>query len=84
MALQLRYATLTQLGNAFRDRFRKASKEEAWRLANWLLNRIADGTFTDNQVRNFFNLTVAEYNSFKTRLQTMQSRWLELQSAAGE
>lgn len=84
MAIQLKYTTLAKLGAAFRQRFKAASKEDAWRLATWLLNRIDDGTFTDAQVRNFFNLTVTEYNNLKTRLTTMRSRWQELQAAAGE
>jgi hypothetical protein len=84
MALTLRYATLAQLGAAFRDRYRNASREECARLATWLLNRIDDGTFTDAQVRNFFGLTQTQYNNLKTRLTNLRTNWLAVQAAQGE
>ena len=84
MALQLRYATGTQLAEAFRERYRSSTREECARLAAWLLARIADGTWTDTQVRNAFGLTVAQYNAMKTRMQTLADHWAAVQAAEGE
>ncbi len=84
MAISLKYATLAQVGNEFRRRYKESSGSETWRLANWILNRIADGTVTDAQVRSFFGLTSAQYTTLKTKWQDMQTKWQNMQAAAGE
>lgn len=84
MPIILKYATLTQLGNAFRERYRTARGAEAAKLARWLLARIADGTFTDTQVRNFFGLTVTQYNEMKTRMQALANALNSVVAGAGE
>lgn len=77
MALTLRHATAAQLAAAFRERYKAATGIEAGRLANWLLSRIADGTFTETQARNAFGLTAAQWNTLKTnRLEPQQARYL--------
>lgn len=84
MALALKHATNAQLAAAFRKRYREATGLEAGRLARWLLNRIADGTWTDAQVRNAFNLTVTQYNQLKTRLTTKAERYDAVMQDVGE
>lgn len=84
MALNLKHQTGAQLAARFRERFRNASKEEAARLATWLLSRIEAGDYTDAQVRSAFGLTVTQYNSIKTRMSTLRANWLAVQSAQGE
>lgn len=84
MALALRHATSAQLAAAFRERFRDAKGLEAGRLSRWLLDRISDGTWTDNQVRNAFGLTVTQYNNLKTRLETRAARYDAVMADAGE
>lgn len=84
MALALKHATNAQLAAAFRERFRNASGLECGRLSRWLLNRIADGTWTDMQVRNAFGLTVTQYNNLKTRLTEKASRYDAVMADAGE
>lgn len=84
MALVLRHATGAQLAAEFRRRYREATGIEAGRLARWLLSRIADGTWTDMQVRNAFGLTVTQYNNLKTRLQTKAARYDAVIADAGE
>jgi len=84
MALILRYATLQQLGAAFRDRFKASAGSECWRLSRWLLLRIDDGTFTENQVRNFFELTVPQWDTLKAKLEDRRAKWEEMQVAGGE
>jgi hypothetical protein len=84
MAPALRHATGAQLAVAFRERYREARGLEAGRLARWLLDRIADGTWTDAQVRNVFGLTVTQYNQLKTRLETRATRYDAVIQDAGE
>jgi hypothetical protein len=84
VALNLKHQTAAQLAARFRDRFRFAKKEEAARMATWLLNRIDDGTFTDTQVRNAFGLTSPQYTSMKTRLEAMRSAYNSVAAAVGE
>ena len=84
MPLTLRHATAAQLAQAFRERFRNATGLEAGRLSRWLLDRIADGTWTDNQVRQAFGLTVQQYNTLNTRLETRAARYDAVIQDAGE
>jgi hypothetical protein len=84
MALVLKYATGTQLAAAFRERFRNSTREECARLATWLLARIADGTWTDTQVRNAFGLTAGQYTTLKAKMQTLADHWAAVQAAQGE
>ena len=84
MALVLKHATLAQLGQAFRERYRNATREECARLAKWLLARVQDGTFTEVQVRNFFGLSVAQWNDLKTRMQALIAHYDAVQAAQGE
>lgn len=84
MALVLRHATGAQLAAAFRERFRAATGLEAGRLARWLLDRIADGTWTDTQVRNAFGPNVTQYNNLKTRLTEKATRYDAVIADAGE
>lgn len=82
--IALRHATSAQLAAAFRERFRDAKGLEAGRLSRWLLSRIADGTWTDAQVRTAFGLTVTQYNALKTRLETRAARYDAVVADAGE
>ena len=84
MAIVLNYATLTQLGNEFRQRYLDSSGIQTWRLAKWLMDRIDDGTVTDAQVCNFFNLSVPQYNTLKTKMLDHRTKYEDLQGAAGE
>lgn len=84
MALVLQHATLAQLGATFRERFRSSEGAETARLARWLLGRIQDGTFTETQVRTFFGLTLAEWNTLKTKIQTLRDHWAAVLAARGE
>ena len=84
MALVLKHQTAAQLAARFRERYRNDSKEEAARMATWLLNRIEAGDFTDAQVRSAFGLTVTQYNNLKTRMSTLRANWQAVQAAQGE
>ena len=84
MALNLRYTTATQLGDAFRERYRAASKAECARMATWILNRIDAGDFTDTQVRNAFSLTTGQYTTIKTKWTNLRTAHNAVQAAQGE
>ena len=84
MALTLKYATGAQLAAAFRERYQRSTREECARLASWLLARIADGTWTDTQVRNAFGLTTPQYTTLKAKMQTLADHWAAVNAAQGE
>jgi hypothetical protein len=84
MALTLKHATLQQLGEAFRERYRNATREECAKLAKWLIARVADGTFTETQVRNFFGLNVTQWNDLKARMQALIAHYDAVLAATGE
>jgi len=84
MALTLKHATLAQLGAVFRERFRASKGVETARLAMWLMERIQDDTFTEAQVRTFFGLTIAQWNTLKAKLQTLRNQYADVLAAEGE
>lgn len=84
MALNLRFQTAAQFAARLRERYRSASREEAARIATWILNRIDAGDITDVQVRNAFGLTVTQYNALKTRMGNLRTAYQAMQAAAGE
>jgi hypothetical protein len=84
VALNLRHQTAAQFAARLRERYRSASREDAARIATWLLNRIDAGDLTDAQVRNAFGLTVQQYSNMKTRMTNLRTAWLAVQAAQGE
>lgn len=84
MALNLRFQTATQFAARLRERYRSASREEAARIATWILNHIDAGDITDAQVRAAFGLTVTQYNALKTRMGNLRTAYQAMQAAAGE
>lgn len=84
MALALNYQTKTELAARFRARFRAATREQAAKLAYWLIEQIAAGEFTDAQVRAAFGLTTTQYTAMKSRMQTLHDQYAAIQNAAGE
>lgn len=84
MALNLHHQTLSEFGARLRERYRNSSKEETAKIAKFILARIAPGDFTDTQVRNFFGLNTTQWNTLKTKMQTLVTKYDDLQNAAGE
>ena len=85
MALNLRYQTPAQFAARLRERFRTAEREECARIAHWIINRIAAGDFTENQVRAAFGLTTTQWNTLKTtKLQPLRDAWAAIKAARGE
>ena len=84
MALTLRHQTKAQFAARLRERYRNASREEAARIATWVLNSIEAGDFTDLQVRTAFGLTSGQWTTLKAKLTTLRTNWLAVLAAAGE
>lgn len=82
--VKTQHQTAAQFAARFRERYRAASKEEAARLATWIIDRITAAQITDAQVRNAFGLTVTQYNALKTRWTNLRTQWLAINAAAGE
>ena len=84
MALTLRHQTKAQFAARLRERYRRASREEAARIATWMLNSIEAGDFTDLQVRTAFGLTSVQWTTLKAKMTTLRTNWLAVLAAAGE
>ena len=84
MALNLKHQTAAEFAARFRERYKGASKQEAARLAYWLIERINAGDFTDAQVRNAFGFTTTQYTAAKARFQALHDHWAAVLAAQGE
>lgn len=82
--VRIQYQTAAQFAARFRQKYRAASREEAARLATWIIDRITAAQLTDLQVRTAFGLTTTQYSAMKTRWTTLRTHWLAVQAAAGE
>lgn len=84
MALILKHGTLQGFGTYVREQYRIATRERALQLARCILARIQSGDFTDTQVRNFFGLSTTQYNTLKTKWQTLVTAGNTITGAVGE
>ena len=84
MALLLKHQTQQEFVQRFRQAYQEATQERVVQLAKFVLNKITAGDLTDTQVRNAFNLTVNQWNTLKTKMQTWVANYESFQSAAGE
>jgi hypothetical protein len=79
------YATTSDLIAAYRAAFAESSQLWCGQLANWLLNRINEGTYTATQVENAFGLTSTQWtNTWLPKLQGYQSAYLAMIAAQGQ
>jgi hypothetical protein len=84
MALILNHQTPQQFIVRFRQAYQEGQRERLVKLAAFILARIAAGDITDAQCRSAFNLTVAQWNNLKTKMQTLINNFNAVQSAVGE
>lgn len=84
MPLALKHQTAAEFIARFREAYRNADKERLARLAKWLLARIAAGDITDTQARNAFGMTVQQWNTKKTQMQTLLDHFDAVQAAQGD
>lgn len=64
-----------------RNRYRAAIKMEACRLANRILQHLADGDVTQAQMLNAWNMTAQEWVVKAAQLQTRANKWLTFKAA---
>ena len=84
MALLLKHQTQQEFIQRFRQAYQESDKERLVQLAKFILARIVAGDVTDTQCRNVFNLTVNQWNTLKTKMQTWVDNYNSVQSAVGE
>lgn len=84
MALNLQHQTPAQFAARLRQRYKSANKDEAARLAKWVLDHLEAGDFTDVQIRNVFGLTAGQWTTLKAKMTTMRTNYEAVQTAAGE
>lgn len=84
MALDLKHQTAAQFIARFREAYRNADRERLAMLAKWLLARITAGDITDTQARNAFKLTVTQWNTKKTQMLDLVTKYDAVQSAKGD
>lgn len=84
MAISLKYATAVQLGQALREQFKTASKEELFRLSAKIKKHYDLGDFTDAQMKNLFDLTTGQWNSLKAKINTRAAAYDDMQNSVGE
>lgn len=84
MALNLKHQTAAQFAERLRERYRTSEREDAARIAKWLLSAITAGDITDAQVRSAFDLTTTQWTALKSKMQTLVDNYNAVQSARGE
>lgn len=84
MAIQLKYATQAQIGQALRERFKNASKEDLYRLAAKIKKHYDLGDFTDAQMKSLFNLTAPQWATLKGKIVNYAAAYDAMQNAVGE
>lgn len=84
MALVLKHQTLAEFATRLREHYRQLSGEELCEVAKFIVAHIANGDFTETQVRNAFGLTVAQWDVVKVRIQNYADVHDILLSAVGE
>jgi len=84
MALALQHQTLAQACDKLRQRYKTAGREEAARIAKFVLDHIEAGGVTDLQVRNTSGLTAGQWTTLKAKMTNMRGNYEAVQTAAGE
>jgi len=80
----LRFQNATQFVARVREFYRDRDKEALALVAVWLRNRIAAGDLTETQVQNAFGFTTPQWNTFKTKMQSLANAYDEVNAAVGE
>ena len=76
MALNLQHQTAAEFAARLVVRFKAASQMEKGRLATWIYDHYQAGDFTALQLRTAFGMTVTQFNTFVTRIQTLRTHYL--------
>ena len=80
----LQYSTPAQAAAFVRAHYQQATRNELALTAQWILDRITAGEVTDAQVANAFNLTTAQWNTLKTKMQNLVASYTTVETAVGQ
>ena len=84
MALLLKHQTAGQFVTRFREAYRNSERDRTVQLAKFVISRIQASDITDAQCRTAFGLSVTQWNTLKSKMQTKIASFIEVQSAIGE
>jgi len=80
----LQWTTNNELAVWVREKYKQDKNGTLALIASRILEWIANGRFTDTQVRNAFGLSAAQWTTLKAKMQTLVDNNLVVQSAVGE
>lgn len=84
MALGLKFANKTQLLAELRTRYKRAEKEEVYRLAYKLYEAYLAGDITAADIQTAWGLTSGQLNTFRTKVQGYHDVYAQQLNAVGE
>lgn len=79
-----RFQTASEFAQRLRAFYKVASDLQCAKIATWILNRLDDGSVTDAQLKNVFNLTDQQYATLKSKWTTLRTQYQGVQAAVGE
>lgn len=80
----MQWSTNTELAAWVRSAYKNAGKETLALIARRILEWIANGRFTDLQLRNAFGLTATQWTTLKGKMQTLADNYNAVQISVGE
>lgn len=78
------YIDKTMLASRIRELYRNGEMVFLVRIARWIRRRIVAGGFTEDQVRNAFGLTQAQWDALKAKMMAMDDCLGTVETARGE
>ena len=84
MPIVLKHQTSQDFLNRLRLAYRDGEPERVIQIAKVIRRRLTTGDLTDTQLRAIFGLTVPQWNTLKTKMQTLVNADAAVRSAVGE
>ena len=80
----LRFQTAQEFIARVREIYRTGTGEQVCKIARWFRRRALAGDLTENQIRNAFGLTPAQWDVLKVKLQQLDESLNVVETAVGE
>lgn len=80
----LKYATLAELSAWVRAEYKEANRERLIFIEKRILDWIANGRFTDVQIRTAFGLSASAWTTLKNKMQTAVNNYAAINQMVGE
>ena len=71
----MRFATAQQFADYLKSIYQELTGEQQAHLCWWINNRLVAGDVTDAQMQNLFGLTTGQWNTKKTKIQTLAAQY---------